>query len=84
MNDSIDLGGDFAFTPRYIDGELHGFVFDHPRPDGSLCELSLGWIPVGTNGWQLHSLEPLTLSPSLLCKVCGTHGFVRDGKWVPA
>lgn len=33
--------------------------------------------------WQLVSLEPLTLSPSLLC-VCGDHGFIRDGQWVPA
>ena len=33
----------------------------------------------------------LTLSPSILCRLgnvtnepCGFHGFVRDGKWVPA
>ena len=32
----------------------------------------------------------LTLSPSILCKApyqgveCGFHGFVRDGRWVPA
>lgn len=28
--------------------------------------------------------EPLTLSPSLLCKTCGDHGFIRGGKWVAA
>jgi hypothetical protein len=38
-------------------------------------------------GIGLHTIEgrdPLTISPSLLCEVCGWHGFVRDGKWVPA
>lgn len=34
--------------------------------------------------WNVESLEPLTLSPSLLCTVCGDHGFIRDGRWVPA
>jgi hypothetical protein len=34
--------------------------------------------------WTLESLEPLTIAPSLLCMTCGAHGFIRDGKWVPA
>ena len=25
-----------------------------------------------------------TLAPSILCRACGEHGFLRDGKWVPA
>ncbi len=33
--------------------------------------------------WQLESLDPLTLSPSLLCG-CGYHGFIKQGKWIPA
>jgi hypothetical protein len=33
--------------------------------------------------WQVESWEPLTLSPSILCH-CGDHGFIRDGRWVPA
>lgn len=33
--------------------------------------------------WTVESWEPLTLSPSLLC-ACGDHGFIRDGRWVPA
>lgn len=28
--------------------------------------------------------DPLTLEPSLACRACGHHGFIRDGKWVPA
>lgn len=37
-------------------------------------------------GHQIESAEPghVTVSPSILCDDCGTHGFVRDGKWVAA
>jgi hypothetical protein len=35
-------------------------------------------------GWTVQSTDPITLSPSLLCSACGEHGFIRDGKWVPA
>lgn len=24
---------------------------------------------------------PVTVTPSILCSDCGTHGFVRDGQW---
>lgn len=33
--------------------------------------------------WQLISLDPLHIEPSVLCRTCGLHGFIRDGKWVP-
>ena len=33
--------------------------------------------------WTLVAYDPLTVAPSLLC-ACGDHGFIRDGKWVPA
>lgn len=32
--------------------------------------------------WDVTSWEPLTLSPSLLCRLCGWHVFIRDGKVV--
>ena len=45
--------------------------------------------------WDLLSLHPLHIEPSLLCRShlwrsghdeeeCGDHGFIRDGKWVKA
>lgn len=34
--------------------------------------------------WDVSSWEPLTISPSVLCRRCGDHGFVRDGEWVTA
>lgn len=47
---------------------------------------ALGWIDV-TSG-QKHRIvrrDPLTIEASIACSQgCGFHGFVRDGKWVPA
>lgn len=40
----------------------------------------------GKYGWTLVSANPLHIEPSILCvppEGCGTHGFFRDGKWVP-
>jgi hypothetical protein len=51
-----------------------GLAWRNPAPE-RLGETAL---------WTLHSREPLTLSPSLLCLTCGAHGFIRDGKWQPA
>jgi len=41
--------------------------------------------------WQVLSWDPLTISPSVLCRgrntdgaECGFHGFIRDGRWVSA
>lgn len=34
--------------------------------------------------WRVRSFEPLTIEPSVLCRTCGHHGFIRDGRWEPA
>jgi hypothetical protein len=66
-------------------------IVDHPAPDGSACSSG---APLDSPGarrlfkerelWAVESWDPLTISPSLLCMRCGDHGFIRDGKWVPA
>ena len=35
-------------------------------------------------GHRITSREPLTIEPSIHCPDCGTHGFIRNGRWVPA
>lgn len=86
-DDWIDLGlGSEVQRGLHPDtGELLGFHWRHYKPDGSFCHQ--GFIATHYEnpdlGWQLVSLDPLTLAPSLLCRVCGTHGFIRDGKWMP-
>lgn len=77
------LGEGVTATLRRPFGELVGIAYTHPRPDtGADC---YGYAPVVTpEGWTLVSETPLTLTPSLLCRICGHHGFITDGKWVTA
>jgi hypothetical protein len=34
--------------------------------------------------WTVESWTPLTISPSVLCRTCGRHGWIREGAWVSA
>lgn len=63
------------------DGSLFGFEVRHRKADGKWCEGHAAFVP-GANH-ELVSREPLTIMPSLLCH-CGEHGWIRDGKWIPA
>lgn len=81
-------GVSFQFTTNR-DGQRNGVVYRHecspPNEYGSWVAFR-GMNPAGPagRGWVVESEEPLTLSPSLLCMTCGHHGFIRDGKWIPA
>lgn len=33
-------------------------------------------------GHRIVQDDPLTIEPSILCPDCGTHGFIRNGRWV--
>lgn len=58
----------------------------HAPPAGEWCEGSITFWepePSGYAVWQLVSLEPLHVEPSILCN-CGDHGFIRDSVWCPA
>ena len=76
---------------------LAGFLYHHDR-DGFEYRCG-GYVRVCSCAearprWDMTgALEDgtLTLSPSILCTIgraglpeCGFHGFVREGKWVPA
>lgn len=74
-------------------GTVVGLDYTHPTGDGRRCA---GFIyfdtprvrqvfePSAGRMWQVEQEMPLTLSPSLLCRACGHHGWIRDGNWVPA
>lgn len=32
-------------------------------------------------GHRIVNRSPLTVEPSILCPDCGTHGFIREGRW---
>jgi hypothetical protein len=94
LNAPIDLGGGVSIRtmicecsdPECDKATPCGLYWDHDRPDGTHCEgSSHSYVPLhGPGAWRVESLEPLTLSPSLLCTQCKTHGFIREGKWVSA
>jgi hypothetical protein len=73
---------------------LVGIILWHRATDGQACG---GYVCFARGEddekrnrptWTVESLEPLTISPSVLCKgdygCGGTHGFIREGKWVSA
>lgn len=84
----IDLGDDHSAVLRYVDDELWGLAYDHRKPDGTPC-IKASWVPFDirhgearlAGGWTLHATEPLHVEPSILCRACGDHGFIREGRW---
>lgn len=41
-------------------------------------------LQLDNGGHRIELDDPLTISPSILCPDCGTHGFIRNGRWVEA
>lgn len=82
-----DIGHGVRVQRVTFEGQFAAIYWRHPRPDnGQDCNggfVSFAGRYAGFDGWRLEIEEPLTLSPSLLCRACGCHGFIRDGKWVP-
>jgi len=83
---------DRKLNPQYKDlPDLDpcGLIMYHKTPEGKECSGSIMFESdvakiVFSNQpvWTVESLEPLTLSPSLLCVACKDHGYIREGKWV--
>ena len=86
MNCSVNIGHGVAIEPRWRNGVLEGVAIDHYVP-GPGRELHAQWIPCKPyreDGWDVISGEPLTLAPSIACKRCAWHGYIRGGRWKPA
>ena len=87
MSTYVDIGHGVSIEIRHVAGETEpaGVAYKHPDGKGGTCE---GWAPFKSHnpekGWDVQGLVPLTISPSLLCRICGNHGFIRNGVWVPA
>lgn len=90
----IQWAPDRDLNPRYADMpdvERYAAHERHKAPSGRAC---MGFITFDGEvareispdipKWTVESWEPLTLSPSLLCRACGDHGFIRAGRWVRA
>jgi len=74
-------------------GEVIGLIEHHPKPGddapGMYCGGYIAWVAADGITPKHHLVsgipgdeEHLTVSPSLLCRTCGHHGFIRDGRWV--
>ena len=87
LTGSRDLGEGHSFMwlangPGF---EPHGIIEYHPRADDK---------PGGCGGivylegvrarHRLVSKDPITIEPSLVCRTCGCHGWIEDGKWTKA
>ncbi len=92
VSEPLDLGDNHTLRFAEYEGERSGATVRHLTPDGKKCS---GWIAFEGRAWaksfegkiatwKVEQEDPLTLSPSLLCRACGDHGFIRLGKWVRA
>jgi hypothetical protein len=89
----LDASHAYMLTRHSGSDEFTGALVWHRRQDGSWCGGGVRWGgPDGGPKWTLHSLEPLHIEPSVKCGTCErlfgdngmSHGFIRDGGWVPA
>lgn len=86
----IDLGcGVLAkfYGLHGAEGVKAGILYEHPDGKGGRCWGGVSFKdvnPADPRGWEVQSLDPLTISPSVLCMSCQHHGFIRGGRWVPA
>lgn len=84
----LDLGHDHFFEAAIgSDEQLVGWLHTHPDARGGIepCQSFCAVRPVdGAPVHQVICAEPLTISPSLKCRVCGSHGNVTAGKWEPS
>lgn len=91
MTDWIDLeaGVRVAFFNAPGGVPRGGLFVEHPRPDGTgRCMGTIHfydaprpetpWIPL--QKWELVSESPLTVTPSLDCRACGWHHWIRGGR----
>jgi hypothetical protein len=94
----IDIGHGLTAALRLADGLQKALGIEDGEPVGALlthaCKARGGavvqdFIPTEPRvsaipPWSLDCRDPITLSPSVQWTCCGLHGFVRNGKWVPA
>jgi hypothetical protein len=63
-------------------GIIVGFFFTHPHSETK--EECGGYVPLGKDDWHIRKFYPLTISPSIDCNACKSHGNIVDGKWYEA
>ena len=81
----IDAGHGVKMRLWHHDGQPDSLEYDHVCGERGERNDSIPLDPCWPgHGWKVECIDPLTLSPSLLCRSCGFHGFIRNGNWVTA
>ena len=94
----VDIGHGLTAALRLAEGLKRHLDIDDGVPVGVLVthpcakrggEVVQDFIPVApypdpVESWSLDSRDPITMSPSIQYTCCGLHGFIREGRWVPA
>lgn len=90
-NVAHDIGGGSTMTLCEYQGEIVGLTEAHRDQAGNVCMgfvrfegTRVGYGASNAATWKVEQANPLTISPSVLCRSCGNHGFIRNGRWVPA
>lgn len=86
MADLIDIGDGHAIELREFAGEIAALDLHHPgcASPAFISFTGRSWARQFNGNittWEVEQDNPLTLSPSLLCRACGDHGFIRNGRW---
>lgn len=87
---AIELGHDTYYTKVFRGEEWIG-IHEWHKENGQYSAGFIAftgrtkpdWWRADAPTWDVVSEEPLTLSPSLACGMCGHHGFIRGGRWWP-
>lgn len=83
----IDLGHGVSVRP-YTQGGIDGHAGLLERHPCTTSKDHIGMLPFNRgqrhDAWTVLSSDPWTLDGSVQCHTCGLHGWIRDGKWVPA
>jgi len=91
---AFNIGDGHAILFAEYKGETAGINEWHRKPDGTWCR---GWVAFKGSAWAREFMgvpsfeswdvvqrDPLTLTPSILCRTCGSHGHITNGQWVKA
>jgi hypothetical protein len=69
------------------DGHPVEFYVDYGFPDGGRvmfrCPHQEQFTTLPNAVWEVRSPDPLTVWPSVHNTLCGCHGFITEGCWVP-
>jgi hypothetical protein len=86
LNETITFDDDFKISRKdFPPGKTYRLKTDEHEVWYFICPCGcggLGGVSIGGDGWKWDGNEEQpTLSPSILLKPCGWHGYLVKGEW---